>query len=346
MKNILVISHKVDNDGFASAAIVDAYYKENYREDEVNIEHLPWNYGMDIPELDHIFEDVDIVWLVDLHWPDDIMHELYMQYGDDFIWVDHHAKCVNDYYAKYPNDVVNGIQSIFPKAVGVHSCSAAELIWYFIYGSKGTKRYGQIFNGLAIQEGKCDYIPDLPNIIALVSDYDAWNNENLDYWNNFVYPFQMGSRIGIANHIDMIKLFDDMKAVDKFYSEHYGGDILGYIASGRNIIAYEKMECTKDINFGGMTHSFVSKTDNREYKAMVLNTTKRSSNVFINMINRDDYDVFICWNMILKKGKPLYKYSMYAFKDDVNCAGLEVNGLVFNGHPHATGGELDRYIFE
>lgn len=346
MENILIISHKVDNDGYASAAIVDMYYRENYRIDNINIEHLPWNYGMDIPEFEDICNSYDIVWLVDLHWPEDITHKLVNHYGDKFVWIDHHAKCVNDYYTKYPNDKINGIQSVRPKEKGIHSCSAAELVWYFIYGSCGNERWKWKWDGLAIIEGKYDKRIPLPNIVALVSDYDAWNNENLDYWNDFVYPFQMGSRIGIANHNDMIALFDELKNQKEFYSDVLGGLIQGYVVSGRDIIKYEKMECTKDINFGGMTHSFISKTDNREYKALVLNTTKRSSNVFINMINRDDYDVFICWNMILKKGKPLYKYSMYAFKDDVNCAGLEVNGLVFNGHPHATGGELDRYIFE
>ena len=51
--NILVISHKVDNDGYASAAIVDMYYRENY--ENLNIEHMPWNYGMNIPDLDEIY---------------------------------------------------------------------------------------------------------------------------------------------------------------------------------------------------------------------------------------------------------------------------------------------------
>lgn len=342
--NILIISHKVDNDGYASAAIVDMYYRENY--ENANIEHMPWNYGMDIPDLDEIYANYDKVWLVDLHWPEDVMHDLYLHYNDNFVWVDHHAKCVNDYYNKYPNDLVNGIQSTKPKQQGIHSCSAAELIWYFIYGSFGDIRYNIAFDGLAIKEGKKTEKIALPSVVMLVSDYDAWNNENLEYWNKFVYPFQMGSRISVANHLDMIKLFNELKDIGEFYQISLDSLLHGIIVSGQDIVAYEKMECTKDIKFGGMTHSFVSKTDGREYKAMVLNTTKRSSNVFINMPDRDEYDVFICWNMILKGKKPLYKYSMYAFKDDVNCAGLEVNGMIFNGHPHATGGELDRYIFE
>ena len=332
MKEVIIYSHRVDNDGYASAAIMNMFfptYVTRTTNDICNIKHVPWTYGDDEP----IFEDFlqyDYVLVLDLHFNNELTLKLRNHFKDNFIWIDHHAQCIIDWenFCLNNNESphVNGFQSKKTNLTHRICNSAAELCWYFLFGCEGNDRFDAV-KGL---------IPGdkLPYIIELISDFDVWNkNSNLS-WDTEIYPFQMGSRICISNYFDMEEMI---------YHSIYKENIDKVINDGLTIIKYETAETLKDIRSGKIIRTF--EFDNRTYKALILNTTKRSSNVFVNMPDRDEYDCFICYNIVEKNKKLQYRYSMYAFDDNVTCAGMIINGVKFNGHAHACGAQSDFFIF-
>lgn len=350
MKNVVLYSHRVDNDGYASAAIMNLFFPDyiKYHENDnnVSIKNIPWTYGDDEPTFEDFIE-YDYAIVVDLHFNNELTLKLRNHFGDKFIWVDHHAQCIIDYENYCDNlgfsSYVNGFQSKKTNKTHKICNSAAELCWYFLFGCPGTERFDAV-------KGTIPTLPimstnRLPNVISLISDFDVWNHESDNSWSDSVYPFQMGSKMEIKNYNDMMHflamcVYTDLPEYNP-HDEYYFCQ--KYINAGKIIIDYENTECLKDIRSGSFFREF--EYENRIYKACILNTTKRSSNVFVNMPNRDEYDVFICYNIIEKNNKPQYRYSMYAFKDDVNCAGMIINNIRFNGHAHACGAQADYFIF-
>ena len=333
--NVIIYSHRVDNDGYASAALMNMYFplylKDYEGYDEINVTNVGWTYGDDEPCFDD-FADYDYVMVLDLHFDNKLTYLLHSKFGKNFIWIDHHAQCVIDYenYCIENNfeTHVNGFQSKKTNLTHKICNSAAELCWYYLFGCTGNERFH-------LRSGIFSEYKPLPNIIEIISDFDVWNQNAKYDWNEIVYPFQMGSKGMFKNYQDVMTFMETSKT-DIWH-------LMDIINIGMNIIHYETTECNKDIRSGAFYRDF--EYDGRTYKACILNTTKRSSNVFVNMPDRDDYDVFVCYNVVERNGKFQYRYSMYAFKDDVNCAGMIINNIRFNGHAHACGAQSDEFIF-
>lgn len=343
MKKIVIYSHRVDNDGYASAAIMNMFFPEYLKRlgiMECEITNIPWTYGDKEPIFED-FEGYDYVIVVDLHFDNKLTFKLKNYFGDNFIWFDHHAQCIQE-YEDFCNEIgvdpyVVGIQSKMTYPNNKICYSAAELCWYWLFGREENDRCNN--------EKLKSLIPyrKIPKVIELISDFDVWNKESNNSWDEEIYPFQMGSRTYIKSYMDMMNLL-----YHELYNENVAAQenssVNRYINEGKIIINYENTECLKDIRSGAFIETFV--WNDREYKACVLNTTKRSSNVFVNMPDRDDYDVFICYNIIKRQDNYQYRYSMYAFKDDVKCAGMIINGIKFNGHDHACGAQSKYFIFD
>lgn len=347
-QKVIIFSHRVDNDGYLSATIMNNYFKyyveKCYPETlSVEIKHVPWTYGDKIPDI-NLIKKYDWCLVLDLHFENEMTIALRQHFQNKFIWIEHHALPILEFKeyckANHIDDFVNGIQSTKIQDNNSYSNSAAELCWYFLFGCEGTDRFerytGHIQSANIFEKDKFK----LPYLIKLVSDYDVWNYPNSNEWQYEIYPFQMGTKMIISSWKDMNKLYQDVI----IGTPECDNIIKQIINKGQTIIEYETSECKKDIRTGMIEREFEFK--DKIYKACILNTTKRSSNVFNNMPNRDDYDVFICFNVIENDENELqYRYSMYAFKDDVNCAGMIINGLKFNGHNHATGAQSNKFIF-
>lgn len=342
MKKIVIYSHRVDNDGYASAAIMNMFFPEYLKTQgiqECEIVNVPWTYGDKTPVFED-FDGYDYVIVVDLHFDNKLTLKLKNYFGDNFIWFDHHAQCIIE-YENFCNEIgvdfyVNGIQSKMTYPNNKICCSAAELCWYWFFGCKGNERFTETKALITTHK-------NIPTVIELISDFDVWNKESNNSWDEEIYPFQMGSRTYIKSYVDMMDLLYHELYIDNINSTE-NSRVNQYINEGKIIVNYENAECLKDIRSGAFTETFY--WNDREYKVCVLNTTKRSSNVFVNMPNRDDYDVFICYNIIKRQSDYQYRYSMYAFKDDVKCAGMIISNVKFNGHDHACGAQAKYFIFD
>jgi len=160
----LIIYHFEDNDGVCSAAIIYKHLCELYINEDIDTTLLPANYAIlaDIyknnfntiinDKLVNIINDFDSVYMTDISFNDfNAMIELYEQYTNNFIWIDHHYPIIKE-------SIEKGYDKI--KGLRTHKHSA-------IYNAY------QYFN-----EGK-----DIPIILRYLSAWDSFtfDDEGLDF---------------------------------------------------------------------------------------------------------------------------------------------------------------------
>jgi hypothetical protein len=108
-----VFYHKVDLDGWCSAAII----KQKYPEAEL----IPFTYGDDVP-----FVENEILYFVDISIPQEEFYRL-SQRNNKIIWIDHHISAINNHKLWIENDFE------FLTPVLNDKKAACELTWEYIY---------------------------------------------------------------------------------------------------------------------------------------------------------------------------------------------------------------------
>lgn len=285
MKSAIIIYHAVDLDGYCSAALFKKYLKV----DKINL--YKWSYSYDLPALSKLLTYNYIV-LLDLTFPFEYMKELILATNksfNTFIWIDHHE--LND---KIILDWCKTEKiSIFGKRDS--SMAACGLCWEYINPSE-----------------------PMPKVIKLLSDYDAWHDENTEYWENEVVPFQYYA-----------KTF--FNSADKVYNnlEDMYENVDNYINDGKLLYKLQQNIWAKSIKGA---YKKILKINDIDYNCIVLNTQDRSSLQFGEF--KYLYDILICWNY---NGKT-YSYSFYSYKDNIDCAMLCKTLFNGGGHKDAAGG--------
>lgn len=168
-KTALVIYHRSDLDGVASAAIAYQYYKEKGYKVVLN----GWTYGDEI-----LFDSAgaDAILVADVSFGGDhetIMNK-WMDEGKDVVWCDHHKTAIFNFATCR---LVPG-----KRKVGVAAC---ELVWEYLYPEE-----------------------EVPELIKYLSTYDVWDKERY-YWDDVIaLQYGVRARVGL-NVLDMIKLLYD-----------------------------------------------------------------------------------------------------------------------------------------
>lgn len=168
-KSALVIYHRSDLDGVASAAIAYHHYKSK----GFDVELKGWTYGDDIS---FNSAGADAILVADVSFGND--HEMIMRkWMDDekeVVWCDHHKTAIFDKDGAKTCSFVPGIRE-----VGTAAC---ELVWQYLYPEK-----------------------DVPELIKYLSTYDVWDKTRYD-WDD-VIAFQYGVRAVVGLDVfDMGKL--------------------------------------------------------------------------------------------------------------------------------------------
>ena len=122
-KKYLVIYHKEDNDGVCSAAIMMYYLINKLNANPHDIETFGANYDILSTIADNDFNfatngkeydmltDFDSIVMTDVSFNKfSIMEILYDTYGDDFIWIDHHAPIINESIRQHKDKSINGLR--------------------------------------------------------------------------------------------------------------------------------------------------------------------------------------------------------------------------------------------
>lgn len=342
MNRIYILSH-TDLDGYLSAGLVEFYYKR-FIDNTASFKHKSWTYGRDLPSLNYIKDNFDKVFVVDLCPDESFMFNLYEHYKNNLIWIDHHVKSdtefISHFNQAYPNNEVEGL-----RAKEDHSKSAA-LLTYDYFESKYNRSAASYMN--------------YPCWLKYCSDFDCWNKTDENYWNNNVMPMFCYIKNKVTNPsqaYDYIQerlnlaTFYDMRVDENDVHNIMSSNIQTTLELEEGVICYKtilgiykteaehgfKRDITVNMN-GSISH----------LNAWICNTQNRSSVIFEQMKNKDEYDVFIPYHYNGQK----YFYSIYTFKSDIHCNEISIISedtnepvLIFNGHRDAAGANSEEFIF-
>ena len=339
------MSH-TDMDGFISAGLVELLEGLQQHNNQCVFKHKSWTYGRDLPNFENIRKTYDMFILVDLCLNKEDMFLLIKLFGKDFIWIDHHVNPDNAFLEALKNEEDIDENSFNYYTISQeHTNAACALVWKF-YVSRNW----------------------IPYWLELVSDFDCWNRKDEEKWQNEIMPYfsylkykvktpEEGA-LYVKDIVDRIGCLDEYYYINEFESNYKFG-IEEELNIGKYMYQSTKEAYNADCKHGFEAELFVSldrndpKSKLTTIKAWVCNTQNRSSVIFEDMKNRNDYDVFIPYHF---NGSKFY-YSMYTFKPEkIDCSKIRVYYKEFgeynltdlyadfNGHKEAAGYNSETFI--
>lgn len=326
LERVYVLSH-TDLDGYFSAGLTEVFYKI-FRNKDATFKHKSWTYGRDLPSTDYIKNNFDTIFIVDLCPDFDFMYNLWEKFQDKFIWIDHHVKPDKEFLERFSKLSASDICGI--RETVEHHRSAAALVYSYF-----------------------EHQIEIPDWLRYISDFDCWNRTDEEYWNNKVMPMFSYLKSVVTSPQLAVDYINNRINEGQFYDEP---DEINYHKLLNNELEVGKImyDCTKSSFNSDAKHGFervfesvdAETGDIKKYKAWICNTQNRSSVLFEDMPNRDDYDVFIPYHFNGEK----YMYSMYTFKNDIHCNKMNIwKDMVivasFNGHKDAAGSNSEKFIF-
>lgn len=251
-----------------------------------NINLIPFDYGFKNPK--DIIKSGAKTLMVDVSMLMDDMYKLALHCKGNFIWVDHHQSANND-YKNYKKKIPMLV--IFDDYM-----AACQGLWRYLYPNKKE-----------------------PEIVTLVGNYDMWNTSDLDYWNNYILPFQYGIRGKNVKNFPF-EAFTNNNLTQELIEK--GKEVLSKVYSDNDEILKNKFE----MNYFN-------------YKALVVQILPGKmyqSNLFDKVENVNEYDVLIAFSK-LKTGE--WKFHFRTKKDNIDCAKLSkfINPIGGGGHLKAAG---------
>lgn len=158
----LIIYHKEDNDGLFSMGI--AY---NYLVHTLNV--TAELFGASYNDLSKITDDELDSWkdiyngiiMVDISFDAKRMKKLYNDFGNNFIWIDHHAPIIKESY-----------KNKFDSCCGIRQTNrSALLLTYKYFYDPLDEKYNN---------------KEIPELLRILSAYDSWSYENEGYTLDYV----------------------------------------------------------------------------------------------------------------------------------------------------------------
>lgn len=190
MSNIVCIYHSVDLDGQMSAAVVKHWFNStveipNKKGENINtIDFLGWNYGGPIPDL----SEYDKIIMCDISFPIKNMMELIKTYKENFIYIDHHQRTINELILANENNLpYSGLVTID----GGIKYAACELVWQYFFPKEST-----------------------PEIIRLLGMYDSFRHKSTNQEQK-VLEFQYGAIQAISNYNEAYKYLQESLTYQK-----------------------------------------------------------------------------------------------------------------------------------
>jgi oligoribonuclease NrnB/cAMP/cGMP phosphodiesterase (DHH superfamily) len=168
-KEYLIIYHREDNDGIFSAAIFEDYLLNSLHIKLEDLVFIGADYNMlnefikdknNSPEQLH--EDFKHIIMTDISFNDPkFMKKLYKEFGNDFIWVDHHAPIIQESHKQG-----------FDNCPGVRDTQRSAILnaWKFLYD-----QFDEAYNQKKV-----------PELLRILSGWDSWSYEREGYEADYV----------------------------------------------------------------------------------------------------------------------------------------------------------------
>lgn len=308
----LIIYHKEDNDGLFSGAI--AY---NYLKHEFTLETTIELFGASYNDLLNITDEWLITWkdiyngiiMVDISFDSKRMKQLYEDFGNNFVWIDHHAPIIKESYEKK-----------FDECVGIRQTdrSALLLTYKYLYDP-----FDEKYNNKKVNE-----------LLRILSAYDSWTYEKEGY--TLDYVMAINKAVTYTYDLDFDKCVDicyKMLYTDTITSK----DIDGFYNIGSSLINYDKLSYKNLIqnngDFNWVVESPKNEFNNRSACALFIQGP--SSSIMFETC-KDIVD-----NGIIFKRNPdtTWTISLYNTKneDDFHCGEYLKKKYKGGGHKGAAG---------
>lgn len=333
---IACIYHRVDLDGWMSAAIVKHYYQQQnidnnetttqinfknegkyetipilYSYNELNF--IGFHYGDSIPNL----SEYDKVIMCDISFPIKNMIELGNRLHMNFIYIDHHISAILPIEEEIRNNntfVIRGIRKT--------EFSACELTWY-------------------------NFFPNdtMPEIVRLLGRYDCFGHKNTSEEKK-VLEFQYGARECISNYkeaynwLQSVISDENPKHIERTTIKNtYHYDLI--LDKGRSIYQYLCTEAKQDYK-NTFPITFFEKSNildiennpgNIVRKFLTINKQRFNPINFGIDYHKDGYDGFACF-WYTSNGK--WNWSLYNDNGEVDCS-LIAKQFGGGGHKGAAG---------
>ncbi len=246
---------------------------------------IGWDYGNPIP---FIPEGSKVI-MSDISFP---MVEMTLIGSEcELIWIDHHISAIKAYDEFFSDDSPPPFKAFLDTKM-----AACELTWMYFYPDS-----------------------DLPESVKLLGVYDSWRNEDENYWENYVLPYQYGMRL-ICNSVDTFP-------VEVLENNHRCVEIMQV---GETVLKYQKeqskVQCRKasfEIEWNGL-------------KCICLNGGGFNSLVFDSVYNESKHDVMMPFQFNGKK----WTISLYSTKENIDCSVI-AKSMGGGGHKGAAGFQVD-----
>lgn len=307
MDNILIVYHKVDFDGIFGGLTVKKWCIDSKRCAQPTM--LGYNYGDEIPNV--LSMGYNIIILVDISFPKEIMKALKEWKNGVVVWIDHHVTAINDSISEGYTDLEGS------REIGTAAC---ELAWKYFF-------------------------PDnpVPEIIKRLSTYDVWDYSRYD-WNQEVLPLQSALKLtyGIGEYY-IAPHFEDLINITP-------EDLEKLLETGRMLNKYDAMKFRSAVKRFGFPITVANGYNGKigGYKGIAIIGTSFTSLVFDSVKN--DYDVYcVCNRKISKDGTPIYSLSLYSEPNRINLNLGEYLRAQFGkeagGHASAAGAVVSEEAF-
>lgn len=304
-KNLLIIHHNKDLDGFFSGAIAKKAVLEQLIDEDFDQE-LVFSYGWDYSEVyNPPVKEGSVCIVTDISISKDLVGELAEGF-DKVIIIDHHLSSYELEEIGKPENVELFLRTDF---------SAAELAWARL-----------------IEQHKDSSLVNpntIPFAVKWIGSYDIHRDKNRDFWKTEIMPFQMGMRL-IANSIDTVppSLLNWSFVPPK--------EVYPVIDMGNTIINYEEFLTNnliqKNSRIGSLTiqkNSDGEEGTTEKYSALWINNIHPPANITDIVKEKGiEVDLIICFNLA---PSGLWVYSLRTTSESINCREIAKH---FNGGGH------------
>lgn len=245
-------------------------------------ELVGYDYGQPLPQG---LEGEDII-MVDVSLKMDVM-SLVAAKAKSFVWIDHHISAMKDFREWTMPKML--IQDVLDEKI-----SACEGAW--MWANPGAQ---------------------LPLSVKLLGMYDTWRNQDAQYWENVIMPFQYGMRSMCASPESF------PTALFNAYDQE---DLQEIIDLGKVILEYQR---SQDAIAAKNCFEFTWKG----FRILALNGGGFNSRAFISAYNPERHDIMMPFRFNGKIG--MWDFSLYSEKE-IDCSVLakEMGG---GGHKKAAG---------
>jgi len=302
----LIIHDKGDLDGKGSGALVKFLLSHQYNFNPELIEFKPLRYYenyenviLDIQEFNpvHIF-------MTDLSFPQEYMDKLNSgEYCKSFTWIDHHEKTYLEM-----EGVFEGIRDT--------NFSAIELVWKYFRGDE-----------------------KIPRVINLLGRYDVFDKSDMNKWKNKILPFQFGMKKQSLSTIFNYENWEDIYSAGIYNRKpnKWFLDIDRILNEGKSLLYYQQVKDKINVHSYSYTREVYAEQLDKKLKALVLNTSDRTSLTYDSKWDSEKWDLMIGY--IFDGDK--YRCSIWSDKEGIDvsyiAAQFVYNGNKGGGHAGAAG---------